>query len=54
MHVKITNLIFNFVTRFDQNGVSASMFGSEQRKKVVLAAMTGLEDRWNVAWEQLE
>ena len=29
------------------------MFGSEQRKKVVLAAMTGLEDRRNVAWEQI-
>ena len=29
------------------------MSGSEQRKKVVLAAMIGLEDRWNVAWEQI-
>ena len=53
MHVKITNLIINFVTRFDLNGGTVSMFGSEQRKKVVLAAMTGLVDRWNVAWKQI-
>ena len=52
MHVKITNLIINFVTKLGRNGLSASMFGLEQRQKVVLAAKIGLEERWNVAWEQ--
>ena len=53
MHVKITILIINFVAKLNQNGVRASMFGLEQRKKVVLVAKIGLEDRWNVAWEQI-
>ena len=39
MHAKITMLIINFVATFDQNGVTASMFGLEQRKNVVSAAM---------------
>ena len=52
MHVKTTIRIINFVAKFDQDGVPASMFGLEQRKEVVLAAMIGLEDRQNVAREQ--
>ena len=43
MHAKITIFIINFVATFDQNGVTASMFGLEQRKNVVSAAMIGLE-----------
>ena len=50
MHVAITNLIINFVTKFDQNGVSTSMLGEHFSGQLNLVTIAVVWPWGTVLW----